>query len=192
MKLRPELLQHPNIPKPLHGMAPRVIKGQEWWDITRQAAYASTDYHCLACGVHKTKAKYHQWLEAHEDYTLDYENGVMSVKEIIPLCHSCHNFIHCGRLYMVNRSSIQGTRKIMDILSHGYNVLKSNNLQMNSTQAKMCYKYGVDYEACDVMEDNIDNVAQWSDWHLVLDGEKHYSRFKDMEEWYNHYSKRSR
>jgi hypothetical protein len=186
--LRPELLQHPNIPKPLHGMAPRVIKGQEWWDVTRQKAYASTNYHCLACGVHKTAAKYHQWLEAHEDYTIDYKNGIMNVKEIIPLCHSCHNFIHCGRLWMVNRKTKQGLLKILEVMNHGMTILRDNNLPMHYHAAMMCDHLGINYE-CDVMTmEGIEDVA-WDKWHLILDGQKYYSKFKDIIEWHQYYNK---
>ena len=38
---------------------------------------------------------------------------------------------------------------------------------------------------CGIPEDEICNV--WSEWHLVLDGEKHYSKFKDFEDWKNFY-----
>lgn len=37
--LRPELLLHNNIPKPMHGVAPRVVLGQKWWDRERRECY---------------------------------------------------------------------------------------------------------------------------------------------------------
>jgi len=71
-KLRPEVLLCPNVPKPMHGLAPRVVLGSAWWDETRQRAYRSTNYHCIACGVSRERAKYHQWMEGHELYSINY------------------------------------------------------------------------------------------------------------------------
>lgn len=33
MKLKPEILCQPNVPTPLHGMAPRVVFGESWWNM---------------------------------------------------------------------------------------------------------------------------------------------------------------
>ena len=92
--LSPELLTHPNIPKPLHGITPRDILGKAWWDQQRQIAYRERHYHCWACGVHKSQAAYYQWLEGHESYDIDYVHGIVTLREIVALCHACHSFIH--------------------------------------------------------------------------------------------------
>lgn len=185
LKLRPELLQHPNIPKPLHGISPRTIKGKDWWDMTRQVAYASTNYHCLACGVHKSKAKYHKWLEAHEDYDMNKETGEVNIKQIVPLCHSCHNFIHSGRLWMVNRET--NPSKIADIIKHGLDILQDNNLPAQIVSIHLAVKFNVEH-SCKPMAEYEEDSADWDQWHLVLEGEKYYSKFKDINQWHKHYA----
>ena len=188
LELRPNLLQHPNIPKPLHGMEPRVLKGQEWWDMTRQEAYASTDYHCLACGIHKLNAAYHRWLEAHEDYTIDYKNGVMTINEIIPLCHSCHNFIHSGRLVATNQK--MNLDKILNILKHGLKILEENNLDGFEYTINVANQLGIEHN-CKAIDDGIksnDDMAEWGDWKLILDSKEYHSKFKDYNEWKSYYN----
>ena len=84
MKTKPKILAHPNIPKPLHGISPRTIMGDDWWNKTRQEVYKKYDYHCIACGVAKEDAKKHQWLEAHEFWNINYETGICTVESIEP------------------------------------------------------------------------------------------------------------
>ena len=103
MRLFPWLLLHPNIPKPLHGLAPRAILGDSWWGEQKEKARRKSDNCCQACGVFPRQAKYHQWLETHECYSI-YANGKVEFKTCVSLCHSCHNFIHDGRMQMMVKS----------------------------------------------------------------------------------------
>lgn len=165
MKPRPEILLCPNIPKPLHGIAPRVIKGKEWWDTVRQQAYASTDYHCAACGVLKTEALYHHWLEAHELYSFDYPKGRMEMIEIVPLCHACHNFIHSGRLLALLNEGRLHPVKYDTIIQHGRMIIKAN---------KLVAKYG---------ERHTEKCANWKEWRLVLDGKLYGPSSASLADW---------
>jgi len=144
-------------------LAPRVILGQRWWDETRQAAYASTAYHCVACGVSKIVAAYHQWLEGHELYEIDYAMGRMTYVETVPLCHLCHNYIHAGRLQAMLDSGEITQAKFTDVTLHGDRVLREVKL-------RRVEPYGGPF-------------AEWKSWRLVIDGKEYKPVFKSYEAW---------
>lgn len=161
--LRPEILLHPNIPKPLHEVAPRNILGASWWNKTRREAYRSTDYHCVACGVHKSVAKYRNWLEGHEVYRIDYLMGRAEYIETVPLCHFCHNYIHDGRLRWLLDTGKLHHGKYTQIIQHGDEVLRRFNLVHPEPYSGP--------------------FAEWADWRLVLFDKEYPPKYKTFEEW---------
>lgn len=148
-KRRPEVLLGPPIPLPMHGMAPRIVLGTKWWNRTRKAAYKSTDYHCTACGVHKSDAV-KRWLEAHEMYETDYLLGKMVYLGAVPLCHLCHNYCHPGRMRHLVENNGMTHAKYATIIQHGDTVLKKAKLR------KLPEPKGP--------------FAEAEDWRLVIDG----------------------
>lgn len=169
--LRPELLLHPQIPKPLHGLAPRVIFGDVWWEAQRRTAYAKNRQHCWACGVDKRRTLYHAWLEAHETYVIDHVAGTATFDEVVALCHACHNFIHQGRMQALVDSGEMHYQKMQDILNHGQVVLRSAGLKKPPP---------VEDAAC----------AVWHQWRMIINGQAYPGKFKDYAEWLSYYSTR--
>lgn len=176
---KPEILLQPNIPKPLHQVNPRSILGSSWWNKTRKAAYASTGFHCLACGVHKDKATYRQWLEGHEVYEIDYSLGRLTYLYTAPLCHFCHNFIHDGRLANLLQQGKIHHHKYAAILKHGDAVLRAANLRKLSLE---------DREREGRRREVLGGLAKWEDWRLELDGVLYPPKFKNYEEWLEYHT----
>lgn len=166
--MRPELLLHPNIPKPLHGMSPRVLMGDEWWDYVRHWVYNKAEYKCQCCGIGKADAKYHKWLEAHETYEYDYKDGLATVNEIVALCHSCHNYIHSGRLEILMQNGTIPYEKYDDIIHHGDAILSAYNLRKPEPPAQ---------------------IADWGRWRIVIAGVTYPTRFKNYQEWAREYDR---
>lgn len=180
--LHPEVLMHPNIPKPLHEVNPRNIMGKEKWDVVRQEAYASTDYHCIACGVHKNQAKGPKWLEAHEFYDIDYGMGRVEIEKIIPLCHYCHNFIHSGRLSMIiGKEKMRD--EVIDILEHGFNILSKHGLSAFAFTLHFAEEIGAETYGVDPNITPDGEVPAWEDWRLVWDGIEYPPKYKTYAEW---------
>ena len=169
-KLRPELLLMPNIPKPLHGLNPRSIKGKEWWDKQRNEVYAKQGFYCIACGIYKFKADYHKWLEAHEVYEYDYSKGEAKFVEIVALCHSCHNYIHDGRMKHMVEKRRMPVGKQKKIIKHGNAVLNKAGLSSDTIP-------------------EIQNIANWEDWYLLFEGKKYKGKFASYAHWTNYYKK---
>lgn len=193
--VRPELLQHPNIPKPMHGMAPRVVLGEKFWDETRKTAYRDNNWHCAACGIHFQKAWKYQRPECHEDYVIDYKEGRMYINKYIALCHACHQFIHCGRAGLkLDKEDLQY------IVTRGWRILKEHRLYVSRSfytlyedgeipepqhfwlkerAYKEGFSFGQDWYA--------NEERPWSEWRLVVDNKEYKPRFKSAEEWLSHY-----
>jgi len=188
LELHPEILMHANIPKPLHEVNPRNIMGQAEWDVVRKEAYASTDYHCIACGVHKSEAKEHQWLEAHEFYNIDYGAGRLEIEKIIPLCHYCHNFIHSGRLMMIIGEE-KTQDEVIEILEHGFKILSDNNLSAFYGTIHLAHEIGANTFGVTKNVQPGGETPAWEDWRLVWNGKEYPPKYKTYEEWKERFSR---
>lgn len=194
---RPELLTHPNIPMPLHGVAPRVVLGKKWWDETRQKAYAVNDYHCWACGVHKTNARVRQWLEAHEAYSIDWSIGRVDVHEIVGLCHFCHNFIHSQRLYSILQKGEITAPQYESIMSHGFKILEDARLvpYWKTIWFWTRHRYGLTAEDAMKLVGHLEPEHEllaaaevpWEDWRMVIEGQAYGPKFESYDAWKEHY-----
>ncbi len=190
--VRPELLLHPNLVKPLHGVSPRLLKGRKWWDEVRQGAYAENNYCCWACGTWKHKAHYRQWLEAHERYNINYVNGIVTLEEVVALCKACHSFIHSGRMWALFMKGEVSMIFLEDVLGRGIRILRAAGLS--------AYAFFGTADIALILRINGDDLlaasrrrtrktAEWDKWRLVLDGEEHYSPYADEDAWRAHYDK---
>lgn len=185
VELKPDILTHPNIPKPLHEVNPRNIMGKDQWDIVRQEVYKSSNYHCVACGVAKAEAKGFRWLEAHEYYHIDYENGRVEIESLQPLCHYCHNFIHSGRLAMIIGKD-KTKQEVIDILEHGFKVLADNKLKAFPFTLQFAKSLGAETYGVKPYETNDSNVS-WEDWRLIWDGKEYPPKYATYEDWQERY-----
>lgn len=176
---RPEVLLCPNIPKPLSGVAPRVVLGQVWWDATRFTAYASTENHCVACGIPKRNAMDSRHLEGHELYDLDLRAGRMTYLETVPLCHWCHAFIHDGRLLALLRKGEIDRVKVEAIMQHGKETLLSSLSPNEARRLRRMWP--------GIAKPNIHRVSKsmppWADWRMVVDGKEYPPMYKSEAEW---------
>ena len=199
MKLNPSLLQHPQIPKALHSTNPRLIMGKERWDETRAKIFYEQNFKCKACGVHKNDARYHKRLECHESYLINYETGEVKLIELVGLCISCHKFIHNGLLEVQYKLGKISQEMYEDIMKHGMKVLKDAGLEPNVMTQIQWYYHTSSLSDEDIFmllsENQKKQLAEllikvpWEKWHLVFEGKKYYSKFKNIEEWNKFYSR---
>lgn len=179
------ILAHPNIPKPLHGVAPRAIMGTGWWNNKRKVAYAQHNQRCWACGIHKSQADFHQWLEAHEFYEIDYKNGKMYFKEVVALCHACHNFIHSQRLYAILKKGEISRDRAYFIINRGLDLCFENGVTPYIGLKDIVEELGLVWE--NYWEPEATDVA-WADWRLVFEGKEYGPVHETIEAWAEHYN----
>ena len=165
----PILLLHSNIPKPLHGVNPRTIKGRNWWDEQRRIVYKAQGDRCAACGVHKSQAKgKKKWLECHEIYEINWSRGRARFVRLVALCPYCHMFIHNGRLQALYDKGEYSTREYLSIIKHGTDLLDKAGIR----------------QQWEHRHDSTSKGAPWGKWRLLFEGQKYKPKFRTYEDWF--------
>lgn len=161
--LKPEILTHPNIPKPLHGIAPRIVKGKVWWDIERRKCYEKAGQMCECCGTPREHAWPNRWLEAHETY--EYKYGIFTFVGVVCLCPACHKFIHSGLTQLLFERGELSLDTYERIRKHGHYILKQNGL---TEKWKERHNY-----VC----------PEWKDFRMCIDGKYYGPSSRNLLSW---------
>lgn len=163
-KPRPELLLHPTIPIPLWDITPKTVLGNAWFQSERRKVFMQSGQRCDACAISKEKAEYHKWLEGHECYDINYSAGTSTFTEIVGLCHSCHNYIHQGRMRSLAKQGWFSESKLQNVLHHGRNVLALARIDP------------------DLKKESNDSCATWWRWRLIIHGVEYKPFYRSYDE----------
>ena len=158
------IITMPNVPHPLHTIAPRNILGNTTWNHMRNRCYFEAHYTCEACGA-KVKTEYydngavhHQYhddgtiakrnLHAHELYTYDYDKGTAKFERCVALCERCHvRFIHSGRMLTMYKQGdpLLTADRVLDGLEAGFKQIKKWNDEHYGEEKLRVYFAVIDY-----------------------------------------------
>lgn len=162
--LKPQLLGQANIPKPLHGINPRTIMGTSKWAKHRQVIVQNNPY-CKSCGATNCT------LDLHEDYEIDYNNCIMKIRDYVPLCKSCHSFIHSGLLRVWVSEKTVSIQAAKDILQHGINICAQHSIQIFAGTALLAKDLRVPLGSVRSWTPKIS--SEWGYWKLLYDGKEY-------------------
>lgn len=195
--LRP-LIAMPNIPKPLHGVAPRTLLGATAWNYMRRKCYENANDTCEICG---DKPELLRRRHGHEVYKIDYEKGTAEFVRVFCICSLDHlACIHTGRAITLFKHGnplypkeflLEGAEKAFKTISE-YNkdhpdadlrayatfleYLKCDDLK--EPMEELIEKYDIKF----YMEDT-KRMADWGDWKLIIGEQEHLTPYKDEKEW---------
>lgn len=162
--LKPQLLGQANIPKPLHGINPRTIMGASKWAKHRQVIVQNNPY-CKGCGAANCI------LDLHEDYEIDYNNCIMKIRDYVPLCKSCHSFIHSGLLRVFISNKTVSVESAKNILTHGFGICSTNNISVFIGTVELAKQLNMPTSSIrswtPKMQDN------WTAWKLLYEGKEY-------------------
>lgn len=190
------LITMPNVPRPLHGLAPRIIMGQSTWNHIRKRCYFDAGYKCEICGADPPKGQLH----AHELYTIDWEKGTSKFERCIAICRQDHDFIHSGRLVTLFKEGnpLYPRSYVLDTVEKGFKLIHEYNSSHRDKKPLMAYGTFLEYlkvpELAEEMKRLIEkyemrfyaepkHIAKWGDWRLIIGQKEYATPYADQGEW---------
>lgn len=197
-----KMLGMPNVPKPLHTMAPRTILGNSTWDRVRKRCYYQAEYKCEACGCEPERGQLH----AHELYEVDYDTCTSKFIRCVALCKQCHTEpgVHTGRAYTMYRNGnvLMPKHKLLDGVEHTFKLVHDYNQSRPEGEEELrLFATYVQYwkdktlredmerliEQYDIKFYNVPNteMTRWGDWKLIIGNKEYPTKFATVDDWEN-------
>lgn len=192
------IITMPNVPHPLHTLAPRTILGATTWNHMRNRCYYESGYQCEACG-RKVKTefyedgsvrhKYHddgeipkRELHAHELYTYDYNKGTAKFERCVALCERCHvRFIHSGRMLTMYKKEdpLMPAEKVLDGIEAGFKQIYEWNKEHYGEEKLRACSVLIDYTDDDKIGDKVKElIDKYEIEFYMVNGDAAWSDWK--------------
>lgn len=191
------ILSMPNIPAPLHQLAPRTVMGASLWDRARKRCYFEANYKCQACGKDLGKGE----CDAHELYSINYITGESRLSRLVCLCHKCHRQgIHSGRaLTMFKKNNpLMSKRMMLEGVENLFKLLHEYNLKNPKNPLRAYYTF-IDYAKWPPIQDEMialikkydikfysedrERLPKWDKWCLLFGGKRYRTPYANKQEW---------
>lgn len=203
------ILCMPNIPLPLHTLAPRTIMGDYEWSKVRTKEYIKQDYTCQATGVELGKGKVH----LHELYSIDWQMQTAKFERYVVLDPRIHTrFVHSGRaLTLFERGDKYITQlgltatlkevfqKIADYNMKHYDeeplricdtILEwAKNPKLENSINDMIKKYKIKFYT---FNKRCFNANNWGKWKLIYDGMEYPTKFPTQKDWEEYFKPKNK
>lgn len=192
------LIAMPNIPKPLHGVAPRTVLGSTTWNYMRKACYHAAHDTCEICGERPDNLRHRH---GHEVYEINYKEGTAKFVRVFCVCATCHlACIHTGRAITLFKQGnpLYPKEFLLEGAEKAFTLISSLNKGRDEAPVR-AYATFIEYLKCDELRESMLDLikkyeisfysedpkamAKWGDWNLVI-GNKHYpTPYKSEKEW---------
>lgn len=194
------LITMPNIPRPLHGqgMQPRTIFRPSEWRKLNLITKRNAEWCCEICGAKPEQKKLH----CHELFSYNFAVGRGIFERCVAVCELCHvRGIHSGRMLTLYQQGnalyprhrvLEGIENVLSLISTYNNThpdtppLKAYDTILEFLEEpsiaedvnKLIEQYGVEFYGVDTAKS-----APWEQWHVVVNGKKYYTNYKNEAEW---------
>lgn len=198
------LLVMPNVPLPLHLLAPRTIMGSYEWGKIRKQCYEDAGDICEICGIKLgSKLGEPNMHQAHELYTYDYKTYTAEFIRPIVICPRCHNFTHSGRALTcyLNHEPLWDKTYMLGLAEHGFGLVHNWNKLHPDDEPLRVYETYLDWLKEPSLHDDLLDLIRhyeiefygaknrsdwenaWGKWKLIYNGTEYYSPYNSREEW---------
>lgn len=195
------LLTMPNVPYPLHNVAPRTLLCATAWNFMRKKCYEKANDTCEICG-HKPEDR--RFRHAHELYSIDYATQTAKFERCVCLCAKCHlQCIHTGRALTLFKKGdpINTKERLLDGAEHAFTIISDYNKAHPDQEPLRLFSTWVDYAEHPELKDKMQELikkydikfykvnqkwyrpSRWKRWKLIIGSREYKTPYANQSEW---------